>query len=322
MPTGSNNLMTSSKNRPPPSSNFSKHQELRTHTLLQHIRTLHKALSHIHHHAKYVERAEAIYAVGLLHLAAIFYFPSSTHRSKQWRARFLQLQVHPEHYTYSHFLAPNSVYVKLFFNSHDTHRCYDQHGHCYVGSTAIGIPGRERNRRAKLKQLAKNTPISAGVALHYTDTPLTLSPSSPPSTLPHTQTMTRPGSMNICTSPDGNLHSIGLTFHSTSNSKQTVGNSAGIEPISFHALPITIAFFDDYDDDYNLQPNLSFTRHTNYTPSPSFETSPNTHEHPSMPPDSSAPANTPILKFTPFVAWLPALKNQGAAGLSTFSTKP
>ena len=69
--------------------------------------------------------------------------------------------------TSRHFLAPNSVYVKLFFNSHDTQRCYHQHGHRYVGSTAIGIPGREHNRRAKLKQLAKNTPISAKLSLRY-----------------------------------------------------------------------------------------------------------------------------------------------------------
>ena len=65
-------------------------------------------------------------------------------------------------------IAPNSVYyVKLYFNSHDTQRCYHQHGHCYVGSTAIGMPRRQHNRRAKLKQLAKNTPISAELSLRY-----------------------------------------------------------------------------------------------------------------------------------------------------------
>ena len=75
--------------------------------------------------------------------------------------------IHPDHYTYSQFLAPNSVYVKLFFNSHDTQRRYHQRGHFYVGSTAIGIPGREHNHRAKLKQLAKNIPISAELSLRY-----------------------------------------------------------------------------------------------------------------------------------------------------------
>ena len=86
---------------------------------------------------------------------------------------FQQLQLHPDNCTFSQFLAPNSVYIKLFFNSHDTQRCYRQHGHCYVDSTAIGIPGKEHNRRAKLKQLSKNTPISAELSLrcwHATNT--------------------------------------------------------------------------------------------------------------------------------------------------------
>ena len=144
-------------------------QQPRTHSqpTPTHPHTTPSIIPHIHHHAKYIERAEAIYAVGLFHLAAKFYFPSTTYRSKQWRTRFLQLRIHPDHYTFSQFLAPNSVYIKLFFNSHDTQRCYRQHGHCYVGSTAIGIPGREHNRRAKLKQLAKNTPISAELSLRY-----------------------------------------------------------------------------------------------------------------------------------------------------------
>ena len=182
---------------------------------------------------------------------------------------------------------------------------------------------REHNRRAKLKQLAKNTPISAELSLRYWHSTDTIAHSSPPSTLPHTQTMTRPGSMNTCTFPDGNLHSTGLTFHSASNSKQTVGNSAGIEPISFHALPITYRLFRRLRRRLHstAQPIL-YTSHKLYTPSPSFEISPNTHEHPLTPSDNSVPASTPILKSTPFVAWPPAFKNQDAAGPSTFSTKP
>ena len=101
--------------------------------------------------------------------------------------RFRQLRIHPDHYTFSQFLAPNSVYVKLYFNSHDTQRRYHQHGHCYVGSTAIGIPGQEHNRRAKLKQLAKNTPISAELSLRYWHT---------------TNTITHFSTIHIATYPD------------------------------------------------------------------------------------------------------------------------
>ena len=47
------------------------------------------------------------------------------------------------------------------------HTCYHQHGHFYIGSTGIGIPHREHNRRAKLKQLQNNIPISAELSLRY-----------------------------------------------------------------------------------------------------------------------------------------------------------
>ena len=70
-------------------------------------------------------------------------------------------------YHYHNFLSSNSVYIKLHFNPDQPQRCYHQHGHFYVGSTAIGIPHREHNRRAKLKQLQNNIPISAELSLRY-----------------------------------------------------------------------------------------------------------------------------------------------------------
>lgn len=97
------------------------------------------------YHATYIDRAEAIYALGLLHITALYTFPSNTFRSKQWRTRLTNLNIHPDTYTFSRFLSPNSVYIKLYFNSRDTQRQYHQHGHCYVGSTSIDISGREHN---------------------------------------------------------------------------------------------------------------------------------------------------------------------------------
>ena len=72
----------------------------------------------------------------------------------------------PHTYHYHNFLSPNAVYVKLYLNPITPQRCYHQHGHFYVGSTGIGIPHREHNRRAKLKQL-QNIPISAELSLRY-----------------------------------------------------------------------------------------------------------------------------------------------------------
>ena len=105
--------------------------------------------------------------MGLIHLTLLFCYPSSTQRSKQWRQRLQHLHIQPHTYHYHNFLSSNAVYVKLYLNPATPHRCYHQHGHFYIGSTGIGIPHREHNRRAKLKQLQNNIPISAELSLRY-----------------------------------------------------------------------------------------------------------------------------------------------------------
>ena len=119
------------------------------------------------HRTQYIDRAEAIFATGLIHITLLFAYPSNTRRSQQWRNRLRQLHILPHTYHYHNFLSSNSVYIKLHFNPDQPQRCYHQHGHFYVGSTAIGIPHREHNRRAKLKQLQNNIPISAELSLRY-----------------------------------------------------------------------------------------------------------------------------------------------------------
>ena len=150
-----------------------------------------------------------IFATGLLHLTLLFAYPSNTQRSQQWRTRFRQLQVTPRTYYYHHFLSPNSVYIKLRFNIQPPHRRYHQHGHFYIGSTAIGVPHRERNRRAKLKQLPKKTFPFQLNSPFATGSTATLSTSTPPFNFPHMTPMTKPGSMT--TSPTGCLPP--LPFH-------------------------------------------------------------------------------------------------------------
>ena len=135
--------------------------------LTEQLFRLHRALSTPTHRAAYIERADAIFATGLLHLTLLLTYPSNTHRSEQWRKRFRQLQILPHTYHYRNFLSSSSVYAKLYFNIQPPHRCYHQHGHFYIGSTAVGIPHREHNRRAKLKQLQHNVPVSAELSLRY-----------------------------------------------------------------------------------------------------------------------------------------------------------
>ena len=143
-------------------------QQQPNHTTMQHLFHLHRALlSILIHYTQYSERAEAIFTTGLIHLTLLFSYPSTTHRSQQWRNRFRQLHILPHTYHYHNFLSHNSVYIKLYFNPTPPHRCYHQHGHFYIGSTAIGIPHREHNRKAKLKQLQNNVPISAELSLRY-----------------------------------------------------------------------------------------------------------------------------------------------------------
>ena len=98
--------------------------------------------------------------------------PTLSHHSthpmvQQRRKHFRQLHILPHTYHYHNFLSSNSVYIKLHFNTIEPQRCYHQHGHFYVGSTAIGIPHREHNRQAKLKQLQNNIPVSAELSLRY-----------------------------------------------------------------------------------------------------------------------------------------------------------
>ena len=80
---------------------------------MQLLHRLHQALSTLIHYSQYIERAEAIFAVGLIHITLLFCYPSSTQRSQQWRQRLQHLRVLPQTYHYHHFLSPNSVYVKL-----------------------------------------------------------------------------------------------------------------------------------------------------------------------------------------------------------------
>ena len=182
--------------------------------MLHHIRTLHKALAHIQHHASYIDRAEAIYAIGLLHLAALFYFPSSTFRSKQWRSAFANSGFTPTITPFPSFLPPTqstSNFISTLMTPNGA-----------ITSTAIATwappPSASQAKNTTGEPNSNNWPRTHPFPQNYpsaTGTPPTPLPTFPPFTLRHTRIWTRPGSMNTSTSLNGIPHLTGPTSHST-----------------------------------------------------------------------------------------------------------
>ena len=84
----------------------------------------------------------------------IFYF-AATNQSEAIREKLRALEVHPQKYSYSLINASNSVYTKLMIPwvRQSSRRTIKQNTKwCYIGSTSVGVLGRENNRRAKVKQ--------------------------------------------------------------------------------------------------------------------------------------------------------------------------
>ena len=96
-----------------------------------------------------------------------FHFPFTHAQLRQVAFTLDPTTGYTPHIPFPHLLPTNAVYAKLLFNQHHSHHQYHQHGHTYIGSTSIGIPKREYNRHAKLKQLHNNHPISAELSLRY-----------------------------------------------------------------------------------------------------------------------------------------------------------
>ena len=100
---------------------------------------------------------------------------------------------------YAKFISPNSIYIKIHFNSHDTQRCYHQHGHFYVGSIAIDIPLTESaTEKPNSSNFLTTHPYQQN--FHYAIGTLQApSPTTPRSTSPAIPTTTKPGSTNTFT---------------------------------------------------------------------------------------------------------------------------
>ena len=92
---------------------------------------------------------------------AIIYF-APTLESRKWRNGLHFFKTNPSMYSYHFFQSQCAVYVKLPFHDPDSsHFGYTQHGHVYVGSTAVSVAKRNFNRQAKFKQLRNGQAVHA-----------------------------------------------------------------------------------------------------------------------------------------------------------------
>ena len=183
---------------------------------MQHLFHLHRTLSTLIHYTQYIERAEAIFTTGLIHLTLLFSYPSTTHRSQQWRNRFRQLHILPHTYHYHNFLSHNSVYIKLYFNP--THHIavttnmatFTSAPRPLAFPTGNTIAEPSSSNSTTISPYQQNSPYDIGIVT----TVFTTAP--PSSSHPMTPTI-RPGSKNTTTLPTGCPHSTGPSSHTTSS---------------------------------------------------------------------------------------------------------
>ena len=106
------------------------------------------------HHLPAVDKTRPMWIQGAMHLVLIFYFVA-TNQSEAIREKLRALGVHPQKDLYTLINATHSVYAKLMIPwiSHSSRRTFKQNTEWrYIGSTSVGVLGRENNRRAKVKQ--------------------------------------------------------------------------------------------------------------------------------------------------------------------------
>ena len=95
-----------------------------------------------------------MWALSLLQVVLLCHESAPTLDSRKWRNRLQFLKIKPSMYSYPFFQSQCAVYFKLLFHAPGfPHFGCTQHGHFYVGSTAVSVAKRDFNRQAKFKQL-------------------------------------------------------------------------------------------------------------------------------------------------------------------------
>lgn len=143
--------------------------KLRPKAVLEYIAVLRQFFIHVVHSVPAVNKALAVWSLGLLHLLCIFRFGASTYITQTWQRRLQALGINPSTYTFEFFQCTAVTYLKLPFHPPplSSNPKYKQSGRFYIGSTSIGMAKREFNRMAKFKLAREGNPVHVELAVKY-----------------------------------------------------------------------------------------------------------------------------------------------------------
>ena len=146
------------------------HHHFAPHEVLSDIKIL-RALIRVIHHVPAIQKNIAMWAFGLLHLVALFGYPSAATVTTIWQRRLSSIGISLETYTFAFFSHACTVYIKLpfywTFQSMSDKIVYHHHGRFYIGSTSITAAKRDFNRMAKMKQTLSDSAVHVELAIRY-----------------------------------------------------------------------------------------------------------------------------------------------------------
>ena len=130
--------------------------------------TLRQLFQEYIHELPNVLKTVAMWALSLLQVVLICHYSAPTLESRKWRNRLQFLKINPSMYRFPFFQSQCAVYVRLPCHHPDSPQYgYTQHGHFYVGSTAVSLAKRDFNRQAKFKQLCNGQAVHVELSLRY-----------------------------------------------------------------------------------------------------------------------------------------------------------
>ena len=115
-----------------------------------------------------VNKQLSMWSESMSTLLMVHHYGRPTHALTELRRRLRRLRIHPNMYTFGHFLQANAVYWKQRVELRpDLPRSVNPQSDVYIGSTSITYPSREHNRRAKLLGIQHGQFINAEPALRW-----------------------------------------------------------------------------------------------------------------------------------------------------------
>ena len=115
-----------------------------------------------------VNKQLSMWSESMSTLLMVHHYGRPTHALTELRRRLQRLRIHPNMYTFTHFLQPSAVYWKQRVEFRpDLPRSVNPQSDVYIGSTSVTYPSREHNRRAKLLGIQHGQFINAEPALRW-----------------------------------------------------------------------------------------------------------------------------------------------------------